>query len=82
VQRIVAALLGLAFCGVLAFSGARYFYEAWAEGWVTESVWAPPLWIVLLPLPLGIGVLVLQYIVEIASLIAAGPHANDSASVP
>jgi TRAP-type C4-dicarboxylate transport system permease small subunit len=65
-QRLLASTLGLAFCVVLAWSGGRYFHEAWSEGWVTESVWAPPLWIVLLPLPLGIGALTLQYLVEIA----------------
>ncbi len=73
VQQIFAACLGLAFCCVLLWSGARYFHEAWSEGWVTESVWAPPLWIVLLPLPLGIGTLVLQYGVEILDLIRSRP---------
>lgn len=69
VLSLIAALLGMAFCIVLAWSGWRYFYEAWTFGWVTESVWAPPLWIVLLPLPVGIGVLVLQYCVEILALL-------------
>jgi TRAP-type C4-dicarboxylate transport system permease small subunit len=63
--------LSLAFCGVLAWSGWHYFHEAWAGGWKTETVWALPLWIPLLPLPLGIGLLSLQYIAEIAQ-IAAG----------
>jgi TRAP-type C4-dicarboxylate transport system permease small subunit len=75
--RAVAALLGIAFCVVLAWSGWRYFYEAWTEGWVTESVWAPPLWIVLAPLPLGIGVLTLQYVVELIE-IATGRDAASS----
>lgn len=69
-QQAFAGALGLAFCATLAWSGGRYFHEAWAEGWVTESVWAPPLWIVLLPLPLGLGVLTLQYVVEIAAAFA------------
>lgn len=69
VQRIAASALGVLFCAVLALSGWRYFAEAWAEGWVTESVWAPPLWIVLLPLPLGAGVLTLQYVVDLVALI-------------
>lgn len=60
--------LSLAFCGVLAWSGWHYFHEAWAGGWKTETVWALPLWIPLLPLPLGIGLLSLQYIAEIAQL--------------
>jgi TRAP-type C4-dicarboxylate transport system permease small subunit len=67
---VFASLIGLLFALVLAASGWRYFYEAWANGWVTESVWAPPLWIVLLSLPLGVGTLCLQYLVEIGELIA------------
>jgi len=67
---ILASLTGIAFCAVLAWSGWRYFHEAWTEGWVTESVWAPPLWVVLLPLPLGIGLLTLQYVVDTACLAA------------
>jgi TRAP-type C4-dicarboxylate transport system permease small subunit len=69
-QQVFASLIGLLFALVLAASGWRYFYEAWANGWVTESVWAPPLWIVLLSLPLGVGTLCLQYLVEIGELIA------------
>ncbi|MBN1239440.1 MAG: TRAP transporter small permease, partial [Gammaproteobacteria bacterium] len=67
---IVASLAGVAFCAVLAWSGWRYFHEALVQGWVTESVWAPPLSIVLLPLPLGIGLLTLQYVVDLACLVA------------
>lgn len=70
---LVAAGIGLAFCATLAWSGWRYFAEAWAEGWVTESVWAPPLWAVLLPLPLGVGLLTLQYVLEVACVIAGRP---------
>lgn len=69
VLNVFSALLGIAFCILLAISGWRYFEEAWSEGWVTESVWAPPLWIVLLPLPLGIGLLSLQYLVDIVCIV-------------
>lgn len=78
-QQLGASLLGVVFVAVLAWSGWRYFYEAWEFGWVTESVWAPPLWIVLLPLPLGLGVLVLQYLVEIGSLFVGADASPDSA---
>lgn len=85
VQRVAAALMGAAFCAVLAWSGSRYFHEAWAGGWVTESVWAPPLWIVLLPLPVGLGLLTLQYVVDIIG-IATGrelaPQGTASAELP
>jgi TRAP-type C4-dicarboxylate transport system permease small subunit len=69
-QQAAASLVGLIFVGVLTWSAWRYFYEAWEGAWVTESVWAPPLWLVLLPLPLGFGALTLQYIVDIGGLLA------------
>jgi TRAP-type C4-dicarboxylate transport system permease small subunit len=81
-QRFFSALLGLAFCVVLAWSGGRYFHEAWSEGWVTESVWAPPLWAVLLPLPLGVGALTLQYLVEIVDGLRRGAPQAGTATEP
>lgn len=62
---VLAAGLSLAFCGLLGWSGWHYFYEALAKGWTTDTVWALPLWIPLMPLPVGIGILCLQYIAEI-----------------
>ena len=76
---IVASVAGIAFCAVLAWSGWRYFHEALVNGWVTESVWAPPLWIVLLPLPLGIGLLTLQYAVDLLCIVAGYAPAESDA---
>lgn len=77
--RLVAAFIGCAFCVVLAWSGWEYFHEAWRFGWVTESVWAPPLWIILLPLPLGIALTCVQYIVDILGLAAAARSSPSTA---
>lgn len=68
VLEITAAVLSLLFCGLLAWSGWTYFHEALVGGWTTESVWKLPLWIPLLPLPLGIGMLCIQYLAEIVRL--------------
>ena len=65
IMNALAGLVGLAFAGLLAWSGWIYFEEAWTYGWTTDTVWAPPLWIPLLPLPFGIGILCLQYVAEI-----------------
>jgi TRAP-type C4-dicarboxylate transport system permease small subunit len=72
VLNAISGVLSLAFCALLAYSGWTYFYEAWAEGWRTASVWRLPLWIPLLPLPLGIALLCLQYIAELWKLKEAG----------
>jgi len=69
ILALISSALGLLFCMVLGWSSWLYFHEAWAEGWVTETVWAPPLWIVLLPLPFGIAVLTLQYLADIIRLL-------------
>ena len=63
--KLLADLIALAFCALLAWSGWEHFHEAWSGGWTTDTVWALPLWIPLLPLPLGIGILCLQYIAEL-----------------
>jgi TRAP-type C4-dicarboxylate transport system permease small subunit len=66
--QITGALIAMGFLGILGWSGWLYLHEAWARGWTTETVWAPPLWIPLLPLPVGIGLLILQYIAELLAL--------------
>ena len=67
-MQIIAGLIGLSFCALLAWSGWVYFHEAWTENWTTDTIWALPLWIPLLPLPAGIGLLCLQYIAEMFKL--------------
>ena len=66
--KLAGGLVGLSFCGLFAWSGWHHFYEAWANNWTTDTVWALPLWIPLLPIPLGIGLLCLQYVAELLKL--------------
>ncbi len=47
--------------------------------WIWGVVWAPPLWIPLLALPVGFGLLTLQYVSEILKLFMAAETAQ---SVP
>lgn len=68
VLAIIASLLALAFCLTLAWTGYEFWYEAWEGGWHSETIWGPPLWIPYLAMPLGFGILSLQYIADIMSL--------------
>lgn len=68
ILELTGGIISLVFCALLAYSGWTYFHEAWAQGWRTDTVWALPLWIPLLPLPLGIGLLCLQYVAELMKL--------------
>ena len=64
----VASLGALLFCAILAYTGAELWLEAWQGGWVTDSIWALPLWIAYAPLPVGIGLLCLQYVADLLCL--------------
>ncbi|GAB4391061.1 MAG: TRAP transporter small permease [Kiloniellaceae bacterium] len=64
----LASFLALAFCVALAYTGAELWLDAWRGGWTTDSIWRLPLWIAYAPMPLGIGLLCLQYVADILCL--------------
>lgn len=67
---LVASIGGFVFCAVLAWKGYELFHEALVNNWTTDTVWALPLWIPYTAMPLGIGILALQYIADIMALLA------------
>src|SRR3546814_6528917 len=68
-MAFVASLLGLAFCLVLAYSGFELWQDSWEGNWTTSTIWALPLWIAYAPLPIGIGLLCLQYVADLLCLV-------------
>jgi TRAP-type C4-dicarboxylate transport system permease small subunit len=66
---LLASSGGLLFCLVLAWTGYDLFHEALVNGWTTDTVWQLPLWIPYLSLPIGIGLLALQYVADIIALL-------------
>jgi TRAP-type C4-dicarboxylate transport system permease small subunit len=66
---VATGLLGLAFCVVLFTLCTAYWYQAWAGNWRSDTVWRARLWIPYSAMPIGLGLLVLQYIAEIAALL-------------
>ncbi|MGU3495994.1 TRAP transporter small permease subunit [Xanthobacteraceae bacterium A53D] len=62
---LIGAALGLLFCIAMTFASVIFFHEAYVNEWRTSSVAAIVLWVPLLPLPVGFGLLTLQYIAEI-----------------
>jgi TRAP-type C4-dicarboxylate transport system permease small subunit len=61
--------MGLIFTSLLGYYGWELFHEAWVGGWVTETVWELPLWIPYIAMPIGIGLLALQYVADILALM-------------
>jgi TRAP-type C4-dicarboxylate transport system permease small subunit len=62
-------LLGFGFVIVLFIVTTQYWYEAWSKDWHSDTVWRAPLWVPFASMPIGLGLLVLQYIAELLCLV-------------
>jgi TRAP-type mannitol/chloroaromatic compound transport system permease small subunit len=64
----------LAYCGVLLYESTRFFWDVFTSGRASGTDWNPRLWPVLLTLPLGVLLLLLQGVAKLIrsiQLIAA-----------
>jgi TRAP-type C4-dicarboxylate transport system permease small subunit len=62
-------LLAITFCIVIFVLCTAYWYEAYSERWLSNTVWRARLWIPYLSMPVGLGLLILQYISELVCLV-------------
>lgn len=63
------SLLALAFCVAIFILCTAYWYEAFSERWLSNTVWRARLWIPYLSMPVGLGLLILQYVAEVLCLV-------------
>jgi TRAP-type C4-dicarboxylate transport system permease small subunit len=61
----VGDILSLILLAFLAVKVWQYAFEAWSEGWTTDSVWAPKLWIPYALMAAGLTLISLEYIVQL-----------------
>ncbi len=66
---VVTGLLALSFCIVIFVLCTAYWYEAYTNRWHSNTVWRALLWIPYLSMPIGLGLLVLQYLAELLQLV-------------
>jgi TRAP-type C4-dicarboxylate transport system permease small subunit len=66
---LFTSLLAFAFAVVLFILCTLYWYEAWSKGWHSDTVWRARLWVPYAVMPIGLGLLVLQYIADLISLV-------------
>jgi TRAP-type C4-dicarboxylate transport system permease small subunit len=66
---LIAAVLSLGFCLFVLWNSADWWYDAFQGGYLTSSMWRARLWIPYLSLPVGMGLLALQYVADICALV-------------
>jgi TRAP-type C4-dicarboxylate transport system permease small subunit len=64
-----ATLMSMAFCAVMLVLTALFWKEAWDNRWVSDTMWRARLWIPYASMPIGLGLLTLQYVVELICLV-------------
>ncbi len=65
---LATSLVALAFCVVMFILCTAYWHQAFSEGWLSNTVWRARLWVPYLSMPIGLGLLVLQYVADIYCL--------------
>jgi TRAP-type C4-dicarboxylate transport system permease small subunit len=66
---LFAMVLSIAFCVTITVLTFLFWKEAWDKRWVSDTMWRARLWIPYASMPIGLGILTLQYVVELASLL-------------
>ena len=66
---LLAIAISLAFVLTMAVLTTQFWLEAWENNWRSESMWRARLWIPYGAMPIGLGVLTLQYIVDLINLL-------------
>jgi len=66
---LATIVLSLGFCIVLFVLCTAYWYQSWSAGWHSDTVWRARLWVPYLSMPVGLGLLVAQYFVELICLV-------------
>ena len=62
---LVSALLALVFCAVIGWTSLDWWQDLWRSGETKSSIWSPRIWIPALSVPVGFGLLVLQYVADL-----------------
>lgn len=66
---MAAIAISLGFCLTMTVLTFQLWHEAWTENWVTETMWRARLWIPYAAMPVGLGLLSLQYVGDLLAIV-------------
>ena len=66
---IIAIGISLAFAAIMTVLTFLFWKEAWDGDWVSDTMWRAHLWIPYFAMPVGLGVLTLQYVADFINLL-------------
>jgi TRAP-type C4-dicarboxylate transport system permease small subunit len=66
---LFSVMIALAFCSTMTVLTFNFWHESWTNRWVSDSMWRARLWIPYSAMPIGLGLLTLQYVVDMIALL-------------
>jgi TRAP-type C4-dicarboxylate transport system permease small subunit len=66
---LFSAVIALAFSLTMTVLTFLFWQEAWENNWVSDTMWRARLWIPYAAMPVGLGILSLQYVADLYNLL-------------
>ncbi len=82
VLALVVLVATIVMGGVMVFYGFETFHLAWSRNWKSESVWAFPLWIPYMTVPLGFALFCLQLCADLFMTVTGRDNPLAASFVP
>ncbi len=66
---LISIVISLAFCLLMTVLTFQFWLESYENNWVSDTMWRARLWIPYAAMPVGLGILSLQYVVDLINLL-------------